>query len=279
MINDNFDMFRAFLYLFVFIAIQFGVQMLAVAVYSVVTRQLPTALPAWLYVVILVVYSLVTIVVFLSARWFRASRSYVRSGPWLVLVWSAIAALGAIVPSMCLQDLLPEWTGWAKEMVDETEQQLSDLMLLGPAGYIVIALLPPVVEEMVFRGCVLHSLLKWRPQRRWLMIGVSALVFALIHLNPAQMPHAFLIGLLLGWMYARTGSIVPGVVYHWVNNSAAYVMFHVFQNPEHASDLFGPGMSTLLLAFAFGLCILLPALYQLNLHMKPAPEQCPPDTL
>ncbi len=263
-------MFKALLYLFTFLAIQFGIQILVATVYVLATGHIEEDLPVWLYVVIMVATSIVTIAVFLSARWFRASRSYLQSGPWTVLAWSAIAALGAIVPSMCLQDLLPEWTGWAKELVDETERQLADLMLLGPVGYIVIALLPPVVEEMVFRGCVLHHLLEWKPRLRWLMIGVSALIFALVHMNPAQMPHAFLIGLLLGWMYARTHSIVPGVVYHWVNNSIAYAMFHLFQNPEHVDDIFGPGLKAMLLALLFGLCILVPALFQLHKHMRPA---------
>ncbi|MBQ9356930.1 MAG: CPBP family intramembrane metalloprotease [Prevotella sp.] len=261
-------MYKAFIYLFTFICIQFGVQFGVVAAYTLITGQPSEELSAWWNIAIMAGYSLVTIIVFIAARWFSPSRSYVRSHPWAVMLWSAIAALGAIVPSMALQELLPEWTGWARELAESTEQQLNSIMQVGPAGYMVIALLPPVVEEMVFRGAILRALLQWKPQRKWIMIALSAAIFALVHVNPAQMPHAFLIGLLLGWMFMRTGSIVPGVVYHWTNNSAAYAMFHLGHNPQSLSDLFGPEQLRVVMAVLFSLCILLPALFQLNMRMK-----------
>jgi hypothetical protein len=97
---------------------------------------------------------------------------------------------------------------------------------------------------------------------------LAALLFAMIHLNPAQMPHAFMIGLLLGWLYYRTDSIVPGVVYHWVNNTVAYVLYNFYPDPNMTLlDLFG-SQRTVLLALLFSLCIFLPALYQLNLRLK-----------
>jgi membrane protease YdiL (CAAX protease family) len=88
-------------------------------------------------------------------------------------------------------------------------------------------------------------------------------------MNPAQMPHAFLIGILLGWMYYRTDSIIPGVIYHWVNNSIAYLLFAFYPDPNiKMIDLFGGSQRTTVMAVAFSLCILLPAIYQLNLRMK-----------
>lgn len=258
---------KALLYLFVFLAIQFAVQFLVAAVVVVITGDVDSAYSITATLSTLVLYSVATIVVFFWARWADFSPAYVRSRPWGVLVWSAIAALGAIVPSLCLQSLLPEWSGWAREIAEQTEREMARLMM-NPGGYLVIALLPPVVEEMVFRGAVLRSLLQWKPNRCWLMIVISAAFFALFHMNPAQMPHAFLIGLLLGWMYARTGSIVPGVVYHWANNSAAYAIFHIYHNPQSLTDVVGPDVQHVLLALVFSLCILLPALYQLNRGMK-----------
>ena len=165
---------KALLYIFVFLAIQFLVQLLVVAVYGIVTRQAAETMPPIWSVGTMVLYSIVTIAVFLKMGWFRASRSYLRSRPWAVLAWTVVAALGAIVPSLFIQGLLPEWTGWAKELAEETNEQFEGLMSV-PGGYMVIALLPPVVEEMVFRGAVLKSLLQWRPQRKWLMIVLSAL--------------------------------------------------------------------------------------------------------
>lgn len=261
---------KALLYIFTFLVTQFVAMFLVVGAYMLFAHGDPEEdMPPLWQVISLVVYSLAVIIVFMSMGWFKASRTYIQSRPWSVIAWSVIAALGAIVPSLMLQGLLPEWTGWAAEMAEETNEQLESLMRV-PGGYMVVALLPPVVEEMVFRGCVLKSLLQWRPQRKWLMIALSALIFALIHMNPAQLPHTFLIGLLLGWMYMRTGSIVPGIAYHWANNTAAYVMFHVYHNPQTLNDIVGAGNGRLALALLFSFCILIPALVQLHLRMRKA---------
>lgn len=258
---------KALFYTLIFLLVQFFVQLLVMTGYTLITQKPLETMPVTVSIIILVLYSVVTIVLFVRLGWADVSRSYVRSRPWAVLIWSVVAALGAIVPSLLLQGLLPEWTGWAKEMADDTDRVMSELMM-NPAGYFVIALLPPVVEELVLRGAVLRSLLKWKPQHSWAMIAISALIFALVHMNPAQMLHAFLIGLLLGWMYKRTGSIVPGVAYHWANNTAAYAMFHLYHNPQTLEDIIGPGLRPMLLALGFSLCILVPALIQLNQRMR-----------
>lgn len=258
---------KPILYMLAFWAVQFVAQKIVKTIYSLVNGQVSDDLPPMWDIATMVLFSVVSIVLFLKMGWAEASRSYLQSRHWDVLLWSVVASLGAIVPSLLLQGLIPEWTGWVKDIVDQTNQQLEGLMSI-PGGYMVIALLPPVVEELVFRGAVLRSLLEWKSEKKWAMIALSALFFSLVHLNPAQMPHAFLIGLLLGWMYTRTGSIVPGVAYHWANNTAAYVMFHLYHNPESLQDIVGPGMRPAMLALLFSLCILIPSLFQLNLRMK-----------
>ena len=205
--------------------------------------------------------SIIVLVLFLFFRWAEVSRSYVRSRPWATLFWCALAAMGAIIPSSCLQELMPELPNIVEEEFD--------MILRDRWGYFTIGLLAPVCEERVFRGAVLRALLRWTP-RHWLAIAISALLFALIHANPIQMPHAFLVGLLLGWLYYRTDSIVPGIVYHWVNNSSAYVVYNVYHDPQmKLIDLFG-SQRTVAAAVLFSLLILLPALYQLNLRLRKA---------
>ena len=207
--------------------------------------------------------SVLTIAVFLLARWTEVSPRWLRTRQWGVLAWSVVAALGMIIPSEWLQEQLPALPNW---MEDDFSMLLSSRW-----GYLSIALLAPLSEEIVFRGAILRSLLSSPRLTPWGAIAVSALFFALVHLNPAQMPHAFLVGLLLGWMYWRTGSILPGMVYHWVNNSLAYVITNIYQDPDiRLIDIFGGSQQHVLLSVLFSLLILLPALYQLHLWMKPA---------
>ena len=141
------------------------------------------------------------------------------------------------------------------------------MILRNRYGYFVIGLMAPLAEDLVFRGAILRSLLNWN-SRPWVAILISAVLFSAAHMNPAQMPHTLLIGLLLGWMYYRTDSIVPGVVFHWVNNTVAYVVYNLYPNPDMTTtDLFGDGRPVLM-AVGFSLCILIPSLLQLKLRMQ-----------
>lgn len=94
-------------------------------------------------------------------------------------------------------------------------------------GIISIAIVAPILEECLFRGAIEKHLLKlW--QRPWLAIVVSALVFGLVHMNPAQSVFAFFIGIVLGWLYWRTGSVMPSIVGHILNNSIAVISMRRF---------------------------------------------------
>ena len=223
-------------------------------------------------IVMMAVFSAITIALFLGLKWAVVSRRYVRSRPWAALFWCALASVGAIIPSLWLQEQMPE-------LPNVLEQEF-DMILRNRWGYFVVGLLAPVAEELVFRGAILRALLEWCQRldseklrflkSHWTMIAVSALLFALVHGNPAQMPHAFVIGLLLGWMYWRTGSVVPGVVFHWVNNSLAYVLYNLYPSSSiKLVDIFG-STTHVLMAVGFSLLILLPALFQLGEQLKRA---------
>lgn len=209
------------------------------------------------------VIGLLTIVIFLWTRYAEVSPTWLRTRPWTVLSWSVIAALGALIPSAWIQEQMPELPNIA-------EQEFGTIMGT-PWGYLVIGLLAPLSEEIVLRGAILKELLKSEKLSTWTAIAISALFFALVHMNPAQMPHAFIIGLLLGWMYYRTGSILPGVAYHWANNSVAYVMYALYPDPDmKLIDIFKGSEQHVYMALGFSLLILLPALYQLHLWMRRA---------
>ena len=209
------------------------------------------------------VIGVVTIVVFLWTRYTEVSPTWLRTLPLAVLALSVVASMGALIPSIWIQEQMPELPNFA-------EQEFGTIMAT-PWGYLVIGLLAPLSEEIVMRGAILKELLKSEKLGVWPAITISALMFALIHMNPAQMPHAFLIGLLLGWMYWRTGSILPGVAYHWANNSIAFVMFAFYPDPDmKLVDMFKGSELHVYMALGFSLLILLPALFQLHLWMRHA---------
>ena len=251
---------NAIIYTLAFAVIQLIVPYLTTTAYRLIGGAEP-AMNITTMIISMTVSSIIIMSLFLYFRWAEVSRSYVRSRPWAVLFWCALAAAGAVIPSSFLQELMPELPNLVEEEFD--------MILRNRWGYFAVGLLAPVCEELVFRGAILRALLHWTP-RHWGAIAISALLFALIHANPAQMPHAFIIGLLLGWLYYRTDSIVPGIVYHWINNSIAYIGYNLYPDPSlKLIDLFG-SQRNVAAAVLFSLFILLPALYQLYLRLRKA---------
>lgn len=250
---------KAILDVLVFLGIQAAASFTVAAIWHVATGSMD--MTVGLMLTTTVVYSVLTIALFLLAGWTQVSPTWLRTRPWVVLIWSVIAALGLVIPSTWIQEQMPE-------LPNLVEQEF-DMILKDRWGYVAIGLLAPLAEEIVFRGAVLRSLLT--RQRPWVAITISAVLFAVAHLNPAQMPHAFAIGLLLGWLYWRTGSILPGMAYHWANNSAAYVLYNFYPDPNiKLIDIFKGSELHVYMALGFSIIIVLPALYQLHLWMRRA---------
>ena len=250
---------KALIYRVVFVGIQLMAGALIQLIYILLKGQ-GAVVDATGLILTTALADVTTLVLFLMLKWAEVSRHWVRTRPWTVLFWCVLASFGAIIPSVYLQEMMPELPNWAEKEFE--------LIMNNRFGYFIVGLLAPLVEELVFRGAILRALLRWK-SNPWIGIVISAVMFSAIHMNPAQMPHAFLIGLLLGWMYYRTDSIVPGVVYHWVNNTIAYVLFVFYPDPDlKMVDLFGGNQQTVLMAVLFSFCILLPSIYQLNLRMR-----------
>lgn len=250
-------------YVLIFLAIQVLSQTAALVLSSLLSGSPQSELSAEWTIGSMVLFSLSSIALFTLLRWSPVSGRYLLSRPWGVVFWSVIAALGALLPSLFVQEHLPSWPEPIQRYVEQAEAIAVQLMNTR-GGYAVVCLLAPVAEELVFRGAALRTLLEWQPRRRWLMIVVSALLFAVAHLNPAQLLHPFAIGLLLGWMYERTRSVVPGIVYHWANNTAAYLLYHAYPSADITlTDIFGSDMRSLLAVF-FSLLIIVPAIFQLH---------------
>jgi uncharacterized protein len=81
---------------------------------------------------------------------------------------------------------------------------------------VLAATLAPLAEEVTFRGYLLTSL---RTRHGPLAaIGLSALFFAVIHLDPVRFAPVLFLGALFGWLAWRSGSIWPAIVAHATNN-------------------------------------------------------------
>jgi sodium transport system permease protein len=81
---------------------------------------------------------------------------------------------------------------------------------------IVYVLLPAVCEELAFRGFILAGLRRRFPV--WTAIFISSFLFALYHMNVFQALPTFILGVVLGVLAVRSGSIFPGMLFHLLYN-------------------------------------------------------------
>ena len=84
--------------------------------------------------------------------------------------------------------------------------------------FVSIAIVPPIIEEFIFRGAILGSL---RKHGDAFAVIVSAVLFGFMHANFIQTPVTFLTGLILGYLTVKTNSIIPAIILHFVNNAWA----------------------------------------------------------
>ena len=106
------------------------------------------------------------------------------------------------------------------EILDLPDMMVDIFIKLGsdPWGIVSIAIIGPVAEEVLFRWGIMRH---YMPGGAWRAILISALAFGIIHMNPAQVPFAAAMGVMLGILYWRSGSIAWPIAFHILNNSLA----------------------------------------------------------
>jgi membrane protease YdiL (CAAX protease family) len=134
--------------------------------------------------------------------------------PQLGSYWFVVAGLLVVqflfsLAAITLTTLVAPW------MFDSLEGVGEGNLALATLGLVV---LPPLVEEVVFRGVLLERFsVKWRVG---VAVVLSAVFFGILHADPVG---AGMFGLITGLLYLRTGSLWPGIIIHFVNNLVALV--------------------------------------------------------
>jgi membrane protease YdiL (CAAX protease family) len=154
---------------------------------------------------------------------------------WYTMTYVAIAmSLATAFVIEPISMLLPEMS---EDMVKKME-----IMMGGPAWvtFISVSIFAPFFEEWLCRGVVLRGLLK-KVKPMW-AITLSALFFALIHMNLWQAIPAFLMGLVFGYVYYKTGSLKLTMLMHFANNTMAFIISLIpsLKDADYFSDAMLP---------------------------------------
>lgn len=115
-------------------------------------------------------------------------------------------------------------------------------------SFIAIAVTPALVEEFATRGMVMGSV---KPFGQSFALIASAAFFALMHGNLVQIPFAFMMGIVIGFAVIKTGSVLTGMVIHFINNAITVSMNYLLEEIESVI------LQSIISAVYFGICALL----------------------
>ena len=138
--------------------------------------------------------------------------------PVLLLVPALLLAIGTLDDFLVRLVPLSAWE----------EQFFARVTSQDFASVVVVCFLGPVLEEMLFRGVILKGFLEQFP-RPQAILG-SAVLFGAVHMNIYQFIGGVLIGVLLGWLYERTRSLVPCIALHIAFNTGTVLLAAVAQS-------------------------------------------------
>ncbi|MFI3292842.1 MAG: CPBP family intramembrane glutamic endopeptidase [Rikenellaceae bacterium] len=163
----------------------------------------------------LVSYSItmtITIIGALALRFFRGGKSPIAKFSILgfnpsVLLWGMLLLISIAVIFDPLMKLLPP---------------TPELFGRGWAMVLTLTVVAPIAEEFLCRGIILESVRA--KSGVWAACTVSALFFAVLHMHPTTALNALIVGLMLSYLYIRTGSLFAPIILHSFNNALAYML-------------------------------------------------------
>jgi membrane protease YdiL (CAAX protease family) len=110
-----------------------------------------------------------------------------------------------------------------------------------------VVIIAPIIEELIFRGVIMHGLM--RNYSKFTAVFVSALMFALFHLNPWQFPATFVLGLVLGILMLRTRNIYLCIIGHAINNGLVLISMQYWAEIQKTSFYLSTKPNQLVISF------------------------------
>lgn len=83
-------------------------------------------------------------------------------------------------------------------------------------AYLLVTVIPPLIEELGFRGVIYHLLARSLDARETILLSAAA--FGILHLSVPTLITHIPLGLYLGWLRYRSGSLYPSIFAHFLHN-------------------------------------------------------------
>jgi membrane protease YdiL (CAAX protease family) len=132
------------------------------------------------------------------------------------------------------QMVLPTWLKWMRESEDSAEKMMNVMLTMKTLNAVIIdvimiALVPAIVEEFMFRGVLQTIFVRWTKNVH-VAVWVTAILFSAFHMEFFGFLPRLLLGALLGYFVAWSGSIWPAVWGHFINNATDVILTYLYRN-------------------------------------------------
>ncbi|MFT2010359.1 lysostaphin resistance A-like protein [Pontibacter sp. 13R65] len=150
----------------------------------------------------------------------------------LIIYWNA---------NMSLPDFMQQFEDWARQK-EEYAAELTKLFAKFTTipellvGLLVIAVIPAIGEELLFRGVVQRQIQRWSGNGH-VGIWVAAIAFSAIHVQFFGFVPRMVLGALFGYLYWWSGRISVPIVAHFVNNGFTVLLLYLYQTGSIEADI------------------------------------------
>lgn len=236
------------------------------AVKSIFAPELHGNWSVWSMAIGLMLSSLAMLLFIHCIKGYRLSLNIFRSISGEPLLMSTML----VFTSMFAMNIFVQWFNLEDNLSNELDGLAHNVI-----GVITITLLAPLLEEVLFRGAIQGYLM--RRYKPWIAILCAALVFGVFHMNPVQIVYATMIGIVFGWIYYRTGSLLSVIVGHVLNNGLATFMLLMFGKEGEAlpvGEIVPPSveLASEIITFSFFALLSLYFAFRLNRVQPPVTE-------
>ena len=158
----------------------------------------------------------------------------------IIIIISLIAAIpfinlmGEFNSKMVLPKALSDIEEWIK-MAEERAAVVTEYLVSGKSiialliNLIMIAVLPAIGEELIFRGIIQRILIK-STRNIHVAVILSAFIFSAFHMQFYGFLPRFFIGIILGYLYVASGTLWLPILAHFINNAVATIFYFLFNN-------------------------------------------------
>lgn len=157
----------------------------------------------------------------------------IKPKPVLSIIALAVILPAALMPVDVLVDhfltFLPDDISTAAQSINEQSnaiyivQQMEHSALVIVSLYIALAAMPAIIEEFVFRGILQHRMHASGLKPMW-AIGLSSLIFCIMHLQLVNLLPMMILSSIMGWLYYHGQSLHYSVLFHALNNTISITL-------------------------------------------------------